>query len=388
MGQGSLIAALVVSTACGVTADPVAPTPPSAAAPAAPLASAFTLLGGVRLASPYASEGLALLTDAEGQVTAIIAGAHRHEQALHRYALPDRVGAGDRVSEYPLLVPERTWAVRALFPSWPEGQSLRDVTVVRTADGYDLAGIGRVFYNTSPRADTRISIRALDARGDTTSMTRRIEVPLPEQEFTGFVKHLDPARDLETIGGGGYDSGQGSVAGISLARLDNGRWTRQLSPPSFADLSSPRLPRDAEYSCPDGASWVCLPPVNGRGIWSTEQVPSGGVRLGNTLLFIATLGYGPRSYARQSATFGDPALDRAVAYRFVIDPVTDAVAYLRHDHWTFAPPGRSVIGMGVGRWRGERRPVLFVVVANAWGDGASLDAPVLQLYRIERALLP
>ena len=379
---------LLLCMACGSAEAPVAPTPPEFDAPTTPLTSAFTLLGGFRLASPYASEGLALLTDAQGQVTAIIAGAHRQEQALHRYLLPAGLGASDRVAEYPILTPDRTWAVSALFPSWLDGQTLRDVTVVRAGNRYELAGIGRVFYNTAPRAATRISVRALDARGDTISGTRVIDVPLPEQEFTGFVKHLESARDLESIGGGGYDSGQGSVAGLSFAQLSNGIWTRRLTPPPFGDLTTPRLPRDAAYSCPEGASWVCLPPVNGRGIWSTEHVPSGGVRLENTLLFIATLGYGPRTYARQSATFGDPALDRAVAYAFQIDPRTDAVTYRRHDQWAFAPPGRPVIGMAVGRLRGETRPVLFVMMGNAWGQGDALDAPVVQLFRIERALLP
>jgi hypothetical protein len=32
--------------------------------------------------------------------------------------------------------------------------------------------------------------------------------------------------------------------------------------------------------------------------------------------------------------------------------------------------------------------VLFVVTANAWGDGVAPDSPVLQLFRIERTLVP
>ena len=385
--RGIMAAGLLFCSACGDPDLPVAPVPPMPdEVPTLP--AAFTLLGGIRLVSPYASEGLALLTGASGDVTAIIAGAHRHDRALHRYAMPAVIGAGDVIADYPRLSPERTWSVSALFPSLLDGQTVRDVTAIRTGGGHELAGIGRVFYNTAPRSSTRISIRTLDARGEPTSATRFLDVPLPEQEFTGFLKHLDSSRDLAAIGGGGYDSGQGSVAGISYARFSGGAWRRWLAPPSFGDLTAPRLPRDTGYSCPDGTSWVCLPPVNGRGIWSTEQVPSGGVHLDNTLLFIPTLGYGPRTYARQTATFGDPALDRAVAYRFRVDPSTDSVTYLRHDRWTFAPPGQPVIGLAVGRLRGEPRPVLFVVTANAWGDGVAPDSPVLQLFRIERTLVP
>lgn len=385
--RGLSAAALALCLACGGDLAPVAPPPP-VPSETPTIASAFTVLGGYRLASPYASEGLALLTDAGGDVTAVVAGAHRHDHALHRFTLATAYGPGSTIGGYPILAPSHTWLVSALFPSWLPGQTLRDVTAIRTSAGYELAGIGRVFYNTEPRAVTRISVRALDARGDTLAATRHLDVPLPEQEFTGFIKHVDAARDLTAIGGGGYDSGQGSVGGISYARLEQDTWTRRLTPPPFGDLTAPRLPRDAEYSCPDGASWVCLPPVNGQGVWSTEHVASGGVRLGNTLLFLATLGYGPRTYARQSATFGDPARDRAVAYRFRVDPVTDSVRYARHDRWTFAPEGRPVIGVAVGRLRGEERPVLFVLTGSAWGDGPTLDSPVLQLLRIEPTILP
>lgn len=363
-------------------ADTVPPTPADTVAGRAPnVASRFTLIGGVRLASPYASEGLAVIPDANGLATAVIAGAHAHTHGVHRYSLPTALGTGSDVSTYPIVAPSESWSVAELFPNWVEGQSLRDMTVVPSASGFALAGIGRVFYQTAPRPTTQINVRDVHANG-TLGAHREIPVPLPEQEFSGFIKHADASRDLTAIGAGAYDSGQGSVAGLSYAVFTNGAWQRLLTPPPFGDLSSPRLPRDAEYSCPGGASWVCIPPTGDRGVWSTERIGGGGVRYGDTVLFIATLGYGARSYDAQSYTFGDPARDRAVAYFFVHHDSTAVPEFVGYDRWHFAPEGQRVIGVALGRWPGVSEPVLFVTTANAWGEGAGRDAPMLQLFRV------
>ena len=150
----------------------------------------------------------------------------------------------------------------------------------------------------------------LRTNGTVLGPAREIPVDLPEQEFSGFIKHADSRTDLSVIGAGAYDSGQGSVGGLSYAQQQpNGSWTRLLQPPSFGDLTAPRLPRDTAYSCPDGPSWVCIPPIGNVGVSSTERVGGGGVRFGNTVMFIATPGYGDRRYNRQSYTFGDPSKD-------------------------------------------------------------------------------
>lgn len=376
---------LAVVTAC---ADPVAsvttPTEPPATT-GAPTVASFELVGGYRLEVSYASEGLALVTDTDGFVVEAIAGAHAHTHSVHLYDLRMAPGAGTDADAYPLRAPLRTWRVAELFPRWIQGQSLRDLTAVRTPSGYELAGIGRVFYNTTPRASTQISVRTVTGLGESAMLgaTREIPVDLPEQEFSGFIKHADAARDLGAIGAGAYDSGQGSVGGLSYAvRGASGSWVRLLRPPGFGDLTAPRLPRDTDYSCPDGASWVCLPPVNGRGVWSTERIGGGGVRYGDHVLFIATLGYGPRTYGRQSYTFGDPAQDRAVAYFFSHDTATGAVAFRGYERWGWAAPGENVIGTAVGRLRGSTALHLFVVKANAWGSGRDRTGAVLQVFRI------
>ncbi|MEP6781049.1 MAG: hypothetical protein ABJC26_14235 [Gemmatimonadaceae bacterium] len=291
--------------------------------------------------------------------------------------------AGGDAANYPLLVAVRSWSVNELFPRWLAGQNLRDVAVVRTASGYELAGIRRVYYNTSPRAFTQISIREITNNGATLGTTREIQVNLPEQEFSGFIKHEATQGDFTTIGAGAYDSGQGSVAGLSYAEQTAcGMWQRLLNPPSFGDLTSPRLPRDTSYSCPDGTSWVCIPPAGSKGVWSTERIGGGGVRYGSTVLFIAMQGYGPRSYSRQSYTFGDPSLDRAVAYFFSQSDTSGVVTFQNFDRWTFANAGEPVVGIAIGRVRGINEPVLFVVKSMAWRAGIYQDGSVLQLFRI------
>jgi hypothetical protein len=356
---------------------------PAAAAQAATALPTFELLGGWRLRSDYASEGLGLVRDADGFVVEAFAGAHAHDAAVHVFDLRVPFAAGADSNAYPALAPLRTWTVAQLFPNWISGQNLRDMTTVRTANGYELAGIGRVFYNTSPRPVTQINIRELTNGGTTLGLTREIAVNLPEQEFSGFIKHADSRSDLGAIGAGAYDSGQGSVGGLSYAVNRGGTWQRLLNPPPFGDITSPRLPRDADYSCTDGASWVCIPPANGMGVWSTERVAGGGVRLGRSVMFLPTLGYGDRNYARQTYTFGDPALDRAAAYFFTHDR-GGAVRFVRYEAWPHAGPGQPVIGVAQGRLRGQAGTLLFVLRSNAWGEGSVPTAPVLQVFRVRQ----
>jgi hypothetical protein len=372
--------------ACDTADAPSAPTPvepPSESPPGTGwVRSWLTPLGGYRLDIPYAGEGLAIATDVEGVATALFTSGHVQQHVVHRTPLAIAPMVDTLVTNLPVLVPHDTSAVESLFPGWLAGQRLRDLAVIPSSTGAELAALGRVFYNTTPRDETRLMLRTLDAAGQPTGATRFLPVPLPEQEFSGFIKHADARTDLTAIGGGGYESGQGSVGGISYAVARQGTWQRLLQPPAFGDLTSTRLPRDTAYTCPDGASWLCLPPVNGRGVWSTERVYGGGVRLGDTVLLVPTLGYGARTYERQSATFGDPALDRAVAYRFTHVGGRDSVVFAGYERWPFAAPGQPVLGLALGRLNGVTEQVLFVLVGNAWGRGVYADAPVLQLYRV------
>ena len=385
--RASFPLALLVLLACGRETTPVAPTP-DAPTPQSPTPDAswartrFLRVGGWRLDIPYAGEGLAIATDADGFAEAVFTSGHVQQDVVHRTGLL-APGVGDStIAALPVLVPAETWPVASLFPDLPDGQRVRDLAVVPQGTGRELAALGRVFYQTAPQPETRLVLRALDAAGRPTGAARSVPVPLPAQEFSGFVKHRDAVHDLAHIGGGGYESGQGSVAGISYAVQRDGQWRRLLHPPAFGDLVSPRLPRDTAYRCPDGPSWVCLPPVAGRGVWSTERIFGGGIRLGDTVLFLPTLGYGERTYARQSATFGDPARDRVVLYRFVQSAAADSLAFVGYEPWPFTTDGQTVQGLALGWLRGVDAPVLFMLVGNAWGRGAAHDAPALLAFRI------
>ena len=347
------------------------------------VAATFQLLGGYRLDAQYASEGLALVRDANGFVVEAVGGAHVYTNSLNVYDLRTPIGTGSDVNSYPLLTPGRNWPIGVLFPRMITGQTIRDVAVRQSAGGYEIGGIGRVFYNTAPRPTTQINVRELLTNGTTLGRAYEIPVDLPEQEFSGFIKHPQSRVDFEEIGAGAYDSGQGSVGGLSYAiQQTTGSWRRLLSPPSFGDITSPRLPRDANYSCPGGASWVCIPPVNGVGVWSTERIGGGGVKYGDNVMFIATLGYGPRTYAQQSYTFGDPNLDQAVAYFFRRDRVTNVVTFVSYGTWTYASAGQLVIGTAVGRLRGNPDLLLFVTTRNGWNVGQAQIGAVLQIFRI------
>lgn len=388
------VALLAVGLGCGGEAPPVAPPPdgmpPGVMPPDPPRSGSWARirvqpLGGWRLDIPYAGDGLAVLADADGFAASVFTSGHLQQHLIHRTPLAGPPGGDTLVAAMPRLVPADTLRVDAVFPDLPAGQRVRDFAVVPSATGPELAALGRVFYHTAPRQETRIVVRALDAAGRPTGTTRFQPVPLPEQEFSGFIKHLDARRDLDAIGGGGYESGQGSVGGISYAVRRDGTWQRLLQPPPFGDLASPRLPRDTAYSCPGGASWVCLPPVDGRGVWSTERVHSGGVRLGDTVLFLPSLGYGERTYERQSGTFGDPSRDRVVLYRFEHRGTGDPVTLVGYEPWPFLAPGQFASGLALGRLRGVPDPVLFVLVGAAWGAGRDPDAPALLAFRLTTA---
>lgn len=391
----TLLALLVVFAAPGCRSGdapaPTASTPVAEPPYNAPqsVSGSFALVGGYRLQAEFASEGLALVRDAEGFVVEAIAGANAQTSTLNLYDLRVAPGAGSDVTSYPVLQPIRQWPVAELLPGMPVGQNLRDVAIVNTSAGYEVAGIGRVFYNTAPRASTQVTVRALLTTTSSLAAailgaTRVIGVNLPEQEFSGFIKHDTSATDFREIGAGAYDSGQGSVGGLSYAvQQASGVWTRVLTPPSFGDIATPRLPRDAGYSCPDGASWVCIPPVAGVGVWSTERIGGGGVRYGDNVLFIPMLGYGPRSYDRQTYTFGNPALDQATAYFFRRD-ASGALQFQRYDKWVYANAGEPVLGVALGRRRGSSDLLLYVVKSMAWKAGVYQDGSVLQVFRIVR----
>lgn len=383
-GGGQRDADVAATATPSVASSSAASSAVAAASGAQSVASSFELVGGWRLQVEFASEGLALVSDADGFVVEAIGGAQISTAKVNAYDLRGGAGKGSMASAYPVLAPTRQWSMAALFPKVPAGQNLRDYAVRRTASGYELAAIGRVYYNTSPRPATQINVRELLSGGTVLGAAREVAVDLPEQEFSGFVKHADGAADFTEIGAGAYDSGQGSVGGLSYAvQQPGGAWKRVLAPPSFGDLAAPRLPRDADYSCTDASSWVCIVPANGKGVWSTERIGGGGVMYGDNLLFLPTLGYGPRNYAKQTYTFGDPALDQAVAYFFKRDAASGTVVFAGYDRWIHAAPGELVLGSALGRLRGSDELLLFVVKSYAWPAGRYVDGSVLQVFRVK-----
>ena len=163
----------------------------------------------------------------------------------------------------------------------------------------------RGFYTVEPAATMPMTIYAQD--GD------QLSINVPQQKFSGFVKRgpgLDPL-----IGGGGYESGQGSQSGPSLATLSGQRLIEYQwpgLPGSNLEYWNQRAPRDTNYRPSDHGIvrdyWVAWLPrtINGtlQGRWASDMVFGGGLALPDGIVYWPLMGTGDLDYAFQIPTFG------------------------------------------------------------------------------------
>lgn len=165
-------------------------------------------------------------------------------------------------------------------------------------------------YDTNPPATTLLVAR------DGQSIT----VPLPRQRFAGFVKRgpgLEPY-----VGGGGYESGQGSASGPCFGTVAGQSILEWGWPALPGDAGwDARSPREPNYWPKDHVdSWVAWEPrtVNGvlEGRWASDRVYGGGLVLPEGITFWPWLGTGELDYAVQSETFAPEAMNRTYAYRY------------------------------------------------------------------------
>lgn len=347
-------------------------------------------VAGWRLPQDFASEGLALIQDPDGYVVEAVGGAHVYNAAFNVYNLRGPLISGTDRNSYPISTILRRWGHAELFPDKDPRHNLRDAIVRHTDNGnYVIYGIGRVYYNTTPASSTRFNARQLLDGGTRLGFTETILVDKPEQHFTGFIHRSDLTREVTELGGGAYDSGQGSPFGLSYAsRSMSGSWKWILEPPPFSSMDwTLRMPRPLGYSCAGGDSWVCIEPKvdNGvlRGVWSTERQAGGMVRFGSIAFALPTLGFGIRDYAYQSYTFGLGELDKAWGYFFKENPSTGLMEYWGYDGWPYSNNGEIVLGMALGRLRGVPGVLLFVTTGYAWQAGMYQDGPILQAFPVK-----
>ena len=174
----------------------------------------------------------------------------------------------------------------------------------------------RFFYATNGEELKTLTVFAEDGQ--------TINTPLLRQAFAGFVKRgpgLDPY-----LGSGGYESGQGTRSGPSLATLQGQSLIEYGWPGSPGPLVSgkpanwdQRAPREPNYY-PVGHvdSWVAWEPrtINGvlEGRWACDRIQGGGLVLPEGITYWAWQGVGDLDYARQNSTFA--AVDQTSEYYY------------------------------------------------------------------------
>lgn len=208
------------------------------------------------------------------------------------------MGTGSDSSTWPLL------AISQVIEPWWDANVHGGPYGLAMQNG-QLICCPRVFYDMTPPATLTLFSR--------NGMQQSVNVP--RQQFAGFVKGHG---SLE-LGGGGYESGQGTSLGPTLATLAGNKLIG-----SYGGTWEGRCPRPANYWPHDGKdSWVCLAPRNGEGRWACDRIWGGGIRHTSGIYYWAWMGTGDLNYARQNECFAASGFDKCYRYRF--DPVTYAL---------------------------------------------------------------
>jgi len=300
------------------------PTPTPVPLPPVSTGPERALLGGYRIAAEFARGGIAIDFDRNKLWMA----GHAQRWEICEYDLP-AMGTGSDVDAWPRVDP-----VRIMPPWWPKGYP-NGLAFWRGK----LWVAPRVFYDSgaddpntpSPEASSEENLILYAADGET------IELPYDRQAFSGFVKRgpgLDPY-----IGCGGYESGQGTSAGPTLATLDGKvlieyGWPGEPGP--NLEHWNERAPRDPNYRnmvgfanlgdtaaiAVPGDSWTGWLPrdVNGtlEGRWASDRIFGGGLALPEGITYWAWMGIGDLDYRWQGYTFAKEQR----TYRYRYDPTT------------------------------------------------------------------
>jgi hypothetical protein len=269
------------------------------------------------------------------------------------------MGSGTDVSGWPVVT--RTGTIAGW---WPAAQGYCNGLVLWRGK---LWAAPRLFYDTNPPAT--MSIYAQD--GET------LTFQLPRQVFAGFVKRGPGADPL--LGCGGYESGQGSSSGPSLATLSGQplvRYGWPSDPGAVGANGVPanwngRAPRDPNYFPVNHQdSWVAWEPrvINGemQGRWACDCIYGGGLVLPEGICYWAHMGTGDIDYARQRATFAAEGAERTYVYSY------DRTTYALQGFGQSQDVGAFISGQELGP-DGK----VYLAQGNAWASGR---------YRVDVAL--
>jgi hypothetical protein len=257
-------------------------------------------------------------------------GSHAHDEHLNIYDLPT-MGVGEDIADWPIV--QQSGQV-AKF--WDRGNRVG----VMIRDG-KLWVNTKVFYDMSPGT---LKLYGKDLE---TGEVETLPVNLSQPAFgAGFIKG-HPLQWM--IGCGGYESGQGSVAGPTAALVDGTILLDQANHGAAFEL---RERRPANYSAATD-TWMTLNPRDGVGVWAADRVYGGGVWRPDGLCFWPIMGIGDIDYARQSETFSIEQQSMFYTY----DPQSyDQVAF---EPWAHG----SVVGQEVN---GNGR--VYLLTRDAWAS--------------------
>ena len=256
----------------------------------------FHLLGGWRVAMPFCGGGLAI-------------------DSKNKRFFTNGFGSADEIMEFSLMQPNpKTGAVEEVkmgkgdnVAKWPRLDPVKKYT--RFWEGGYAGGLfyednclwvsPRKFYDTSPPLEFSLYGKDL-----TTGEVKTKLVKLPRAAFGGgFVKAKGGKLANTLLGCGGYESGQGSVAGPTLATADGKILINQKNH-GTSEFSQREL-RPANYWPKDHENgWMALEPQNGVGRWACDRIHAGGIWTPRGICYWPLLGVGDIDYQRQSETFG------------------------------------------------------------------------------------
>lgn len=305
--------------------------------------STFKLLGGWRITGEFAIGGIAI--DHANRKLYMVGHAQRHE--VYEYDLPEH-GTGSDPAKWPRVNIVRT------IPGWWEGGYANNLVF---HDG-KLWAAPRMFYDMKPPPNLILFARTKETKN----------VFLPRQQYGGFVK--SPGQFPE-VGGGGYESGQGSAFGPTLGKLDgtrlihhdmSGKWdTREKREPNYFTLKGK-----------DG--WTALEPriINGKkeGRWACDRIYGGGIRLPTGIYYWPHMGIGDINYDRQNRTFAA----KNVTYQYRYHPETYQLL-----GWKEIPDLGGIIGQDVS----PDGKLLYLNEENVWKNGIYKVDPALRVYEIQ-----
>ncbi|MBL8821253.1 MAG: hypothetical protein JNJ77_01605 [Planctomycetia bacterium] len=300
--------------------------------------STFKLLGGWRIAGEFARGGIAI--DHANRKLYMVGHAQRNE--VYEYELPEH-GIGNDPASWPRVNIVRT------IKGWWEGGYANSLAFYEGK----LWAAPRMFYDMKPPRN--LVLYAMS--GETKN------VFLPRQQYGGFVKS---AGKFPEVGGGGYESGQGTSFGPTLGTLDG----RKLIHHDFSGKWDTREKREPNYypvTNKDG--WTALMPreLNGKkeGRWACDRIYAGGIRLPSGIYYWPSMGIGDIDYNRQNETFAAKNL----TYQYRYNPENYQLI-----GWKLLPD----MGIVIGQELSPDGKLLYLCIRSIWKSG---------MYKVDNAVM-